>query len=270
MNELVIACLLAVTPAAHLEQHMETVSHLQEFDVIELRRYTIRAGERENFARYFETFFPEAFQQLGAIAFGEGFERAKTDHFTWLRGFRDMPARKDVNTAFYYGPLWREHRNTLNGLMLDSDNVLLLKPATADYRIPVLPAVDPVRETSGATGHIVMQIFKPAGDVDAFIQKTESAAAAYRDIGLRDAGLLVSLDGPNNFPQLPVREDGPCVVWLGVVRDDDMLRTFEIVAHRVQQKFMTDNLLVEDAELVVLDPAPRSRLRWLENKEGTQ
>lgn len=36
-------------------------------EVIELRRYTIRPGQREH-AQYFEIYFPEAFQQLGALA----------------------------------------------------------------------------------------------------------------------------------------------------------------------------------------------------------
>jgi len=31
--------------------------------------------------------------------------------------------------------------------------------------------------------------------------------------------VLVTLDVPNNFPQLPVRTDGPYLVWLGIVRD---------------------------------------------------
>src|SRR5690606_23336659 len=125
---------------------MNPVSHLQDFQVIELRRYTIRDGERGNFARYFEAYFPEAFQQLGAIAFGEGFERDNGTWFTWLRGFRDMDARATVNAAFYYGPVWKEHRATLNGLMTDSDNVLLLRPLDRDRGLPVLPAVDVARE----------------------------------------------------------------------------------------------------------------------------
>jgi hypothetical protein len=46
-------------------------SLLTDFQVIEFRRYTIRDGEREHFAQYFESYFPEAFQQLGAVAVGQ-------------------------------------------------------------------------------------------------------------------------------------------------------------------------------------------------------
>jgi hypothetical protein len=52
---------------------------LTAFQVVEFRRYTIREGERERFAEYFESYFPEAFQQLGAIAVGQFLSRT-----TWM------------------------------------------------------------------------------------------------------------------------------------------------------------------------------------------
>ena len=54
---------------------MKSSSLLTDFQVIEFRRYTIRDGEREHFAQYFESYFPEAFQQLGAVAVGQFLER---------------------------------------------------------------------------------------------------------------------------------------------------------------------------------------------------
>jgi len=54
---------------------MDRVKHLNDFQVIEFRPYTVKAGEREHFAEYFESYFPEAFRQMGAIAFGQFFER---------------------------------------------------------------------------------------------------------------------------------------------------------------------------------------------------
>src|SRR5260370_459893 len=93
---------------------MKSVDHLKDFKVLEFRRYAIKAGEREHFAQYFESFFPDAFQQLGAIAVGEFFERKNNLAFTWIRGFHDMDDRANINAAYYYGPLWREHKHTLN------------------------------------------------------------------------------------------------------------------------------------------------------------
>ena len=246
------------------ESFVKTANPAQDFQVIELRRYIIKDGEREKFARYFETWFPEAFQQLGAIAFGEGLERDNDTWFTWLRGFRDMPARAETNTAFYYGPVWKEHRNTLNGLMIDSDNVLLLRPLNPESGVPVLPAVDVVKENNGAQGIVVMQVFAvEQGGVETFAERAENIFAKYRDAGIREAGVLVTLDEANNFPQLPVRTDGPYLVWLGVARDKAMLETFEGLVERSFSELKTTELLRGEPELVVIDPAPRSRLRWL-------
>ena len=203
------------------------------FDVVELRRYTIRPGERENFAEYFDAYFPEAFQQLGAIAFGQFFERDKPQMFTWLRGFRDMDTRAVVNSAFYYGPVWKEHRQTVNPMMIDSDDVLLLRPLRP---IPVLPAVDPVRERE-ARGTVVMHIFE---HTDGLAHHVERAYAQYQS-----AGLLLTLNAPNNFPQLPVRTDGPWLVWLGIFEDAKEFRP------------------MDGGEVVVLTPTRRSRLRYL-------
>jgi hypothetical protein len=41
------------------------------YSVIEFRHYTIEEGEREHFARRFESFFPGTIQQTGAIIAGE-------------------------------------------------------------------------------------------------------------------------------------------------------------------------------------------------------
>lgn len=207
------------------------------YPVIEFRRYTIKAGERERFARYFESFTPEAFQQMGAMFLGEFFVRDGADEFLWLRGFRRIEERAIINSAFYYGPVWQEHRTRFNSLLVVDTNVLLLE---AVRNVPVLPAVDVVDEVAGG---VVVALISKGTDIP------EETFAALRDRGVREAGLLVTLDVPNNFPQLPYRTDGPWVVWLGVMPDDTLLPYVREQAG--------------DAEVVVLDPAPRSRLRWL-------
>jgi NIPSNAP len=241
------------------------VEHLGDFGVIEFRRYTIKPREREHFARYFDSYFPEAFEQLGAIAFGQFFEREKTSRFAWLRGYRNMDERAKASAAFYYGPVWKEHRAAVNGLILDSDDVLLLRPLAPERRVAVLHSVDPVRESGEARGVVVAQIFAVVpGGVEAFAREAEPAFAAYRASGAREAGVLATLEEPNNFPQHPVREDGPFLVWLGILEDDRALGTrFAPLARRFAESARAGGPLRGDPETVVLDPTSRSRLRWL-------
>jgi hypothetical protein len=261
----VCAATFAQTGQNTRDKAMDSVKHLKDFQVIEFRRYLIKDGEREHFAEYFESYFPDAFQQMGAIAFGQFFERKNPAGFTWMRGFKNTDARAVVNAGFYYGPLWKEHKFTMNSLMVDSDNVLLLRPLSPERGVTVLPSVDPVTERKGAQGVVVAQIFAvKANSVDAFAQQAEATFAGYRAAGAREAGVLVTLDTPNNFPQLPVRTDGPYLVWLGIVKDTQALETqFTPLAERSSQSLSATGLLRGAPELVILDPTRRSRLRWL-------
>lgn len=252
------------TAQTTVNKSMEHIKHLNDFQVIEFRRYTIKEGERGHFAQYFESYFPEAFEQLGALACGQFFERNNPSGFTWIRGFHNMDARATVNAAFYYGPLWKEHKSTMNDILTDSDNVLLLRPLNPERGVTILPAVDPVTEERGAQGVVVAHIFAvKAGSVESFAKQAEATFAGYRAAGVREAGVLVTLDVPNNFPQLPVRTDGPYLVWLGILKDNQTLETrFNPLAERSLESLSATGLLRGTPELLVLDPTRRSRLRW--------
>ncbi len=165
------------------------------FPVLELRRYTITDGEVENFARCFDAWFAEVFEQLGLMVFGQGVERAAPRRFSWIRGFPDVEARARAGLAFYDGPLWKTR-------------------------------------------------------------------ADYGDAGARPAGLLTTLDVPNNFPRHPLRSDGPDLVWLGVVPDERTLLTLQAAAERGAATLAQAGHLRAPAEWIALDPTPRSRLRW--------
>jgi hypothetical protein len=263
-----ILCMAIFVSSAHADTAtraaLESVAHLDNYQVVELRRYDIAPGQRDRFVRYFDTYFPEAFEQLDCMVFGQFEDRAAPTKFVWLRGYHDINARPIVDSAFYYGPVWREHRVKVNALFPGaSDNVLLLRPLHANTGVTVLPAVDPVDEAHGARGIVVAQIFAvKKGQEDAFADKAQAQFARYKSATVHPAGVLVTLDVPNNFPQLPVRTDGPFLVWLGVVENDASLNQFESVASGVEHALGETGMLRATPERLVLDPTPRSRLRW--------
>lgn len=232
---------------------------MDTYPIIEFRRYTTIEGGQAAFARYFETLFPEAFQQLGAMALGQFTERERRNSFLWLRGFASWEQRAVVNAAFYYGPVWKEHKATLNGLMTDSDDVLLLRPLRAGSGVPTLPTVDPWQEPHGAQGEAVAVLFSVqpgAGTPEHLAELAAPAFAAWRESGWREAGVLATLDMPNNFPQLPVRGDGPHLVWLGIAAPGTGAPALEALDNSARA------LLRSAPECIVLRPTPRSRLRF--------
>ena len=242
---------------------MDTVQHLGDFQVIEFRRYHTSPGERAHFTAYFDTLFPEAMQQLGALVLGSFHERGSPTAFTWLRGFHTLSDRPIINSAFYYGPVWKEHRTAVNALLPDSDNVMLLTPVPG-RNVLVLPAVDPMQEPAGAKGVVVAEIFSVKKDgLAEFIRQAEPLFARYRAAGVRELGLMETLDVPNNFPQLPVREDGPFLVWMGIAKDERALASrFEPLRQETVEAFTATGLLRDAPEIVIMDPTGRSRLRW--------
>src|SRR5258708_18110780 len=173
----------------------------ESFQVVELRRYITKEGERDHFASTFERYFPEAFKQLGAIAFGQFLERGNPAGCFWLRWFKDIDARAIVTSAFYYGPLWKEHRTEMNDRMVDSDNVLLLRPLSPERGIVVLPAVDPIREAEGARGVAVAQIFAvPEASGGAFAQEAETSFSGHPAGGGPAAHSPVTPGVTHHFP----------------------------------------------------------------------
>jgi hypothetical protein len=243
---------------------IDGLPYSRDFRVFEFRRYTIKPAQRDSFARYFEAYFPEAFQQLGALAVGEFLERDHADGFTWIRAFKSMEERAIVNSAFYYGPVWKEHKATLNGLIVDSDNVLLLTPVDVDRGIAILPAVDPVNEIASSRGWVLAQVFRVApGNLAGLMSRAAATFANYRAAGAHEAAVLTSLDVPNNFPQLPIRTDGPYLVWIGIIADDPAPKArLTTLLEQSGHTLAATGLLREAPENIVMTPTPRSRLRW--------
>jgi hypothetical protein len=236
----------------------------KDFPVVELRRYEVRPEERERFARYFDAYIPEAFQQIGFVALGQFLERKRATGFTWMRGYPSYDARAEMTAEFYGGPVWRELAPKFNDRIVDIANVLLLQPLAPGRGLAVPPVVDVVLGAPSPPGVVVLQILpvKPGETAEA-ARKAEEAFAAYRAAGAREAGLLVTLDLPNNYPRLPVREDGPFLVWVGVVPDDATLEAqLAPVLARSSRALVAQGHLRGAPEIVVLDPTPGSRLRF--------
>jgi hypothetical protein len=81
--------------------------------------------------------------------------------------------------------------------------------------------------------------------------------------GAREAGLLVTLDVANNYPRHPIREDGPYLLWLGIVPDESVAdRRLAPLGARAAGRLSENDDLRRAPEWIVLQPTAQSRLRW--------
>ncbi|MFI6484051.1 NIPSNAP family protein [Nonomuraea sp. NPDC050663] len=148
--------------------------------IYEWRRYTLRPGLRGSFVSLFERHFVESQEEagIGLVAMFEDVDRLDVIH--WIRKFRDMEGRRRALEAFYlHSPAWKEHRDAANATMIDSDDVLLLRPSAP---VPV-PATGPLYEATIC--HLTPDA--PPEVLQEFTWRTEHAE--------------------NTFPALPVRLD---------------------------------------------------------------
>ncbi|WP_457356476.1 NIPSNAP family protein [Roseateles sp. P5_D6] len=190
--------------------------------VVELRQYTLHPGKRDTLIELFDREFVAAQEAVGIRVLGQFRDLDGPDRFVWLRGFADMAARGDSLPAFYGGPVWTQHRNTANATMIDSDNVLLLRPAWNGAALPE-PALP--RAERGATalppGLVLATVFHlkaPAGPELLGLARGP-LSDALRAAGARQLAWYVTEATPNNFPRLPVREGEHVLVSLALFDD---------------------------------------------------
>lgn len=260
------AIFLMATALLAMTAHAETATAPT---VLELRQYKIFAGQRDAMINVFESKFIEGQEQLGMRLLGQFRDLDDPDRFTWMREFANVGVRAKALNDFYTGPVWRAHRDEANPLLEDNDNVLLLKPATAQSALKSSPTSE--RTAFGApprpAGLVVATIYylwkDPAEGFTAFF--TSKLAPELAIAGLPVLGAYVIEPTPNDFPQLPVRQHEKAFVWFTRVADAS---AHEKARASLNARLQSGSLGRElarhqerQAQILRLAPTPRSLLR---------
>ena len=235
--------------------------------VLELRQYKIADGKRDAFVRLFEREFVESQEATGLRLVGHFRDLDDPNRFTWMREFPDVAAREPALTAFYTGPLWQRLRNEANALLVDNDNVLLLKPAGPDQGL-AHHATRPAPGAAAPAGLIVANFWRLWGEPDAAFAKAfdRDVRPELEAAGLQVIGVYLPERSPNTFPRLPVREGEKLFVWFARSPSE---AAYEAALKRLEARpgwkakvapLLADQL--ESPPLVRrLSPTPRSALR---------
>jgi len=182
--------------------------------IVELRQYTLKPDQRETLISLFDREFVETQEATGMTVIGQFRDLDRPDMFVWLRGFADMEARKQALTAFYGGPVWAAHKDAANATMIDSDDVLLLKPAwrgaefdLSGLRRPAMVEAKSMSDDRCLPGFVEISIhhLQPgteAGFAERF--RTETLPRMTAD-GAQVLAAFISERAENTFPRLPVR-----------------------------------------------------------------
>jgi hypothetical protein len=229
--------------------------------VVELRQYTLRKGQRDTLINLFEERFLEPQNALGVHVLGTFRDLDDPDRFVWIRGFRDMATRQQSLERFYGGPIWHANREAAIATMLDSDNVLLLRPASEDYGFQgVTVAHDP--------SHIIGAriYYLDTTDPEQFTAFfARSLMPRLIEMGVHPIARLITHGAANNF-RLPVREHDRVYVWFArwnsVKEEEDFsARWSALSGWRDDAPESVLPALMHKPERLRLSPTARSALR---------
>jgi hypothetical protein len=204
------AAALSISAAASPVLCME--EHAAEDSVFELRQYTLYGGQRDTLISLFEKNFIEPQEAVGAHVIGTFRDIDDPDRFVWIRGFRDMPARQQSLQDFYgSSPAWIAHKKEANAAMIDSDNVLLLRPPSSQPKF-----LRTVTNASASNAVYSVTIYYLGGvDTVQFAHFFDHAVRPHLNtLGAHPMATLATNDVPNNFPRLPVRERDRIFLWI--------------------------------------------------------
>lgn len=171
-----------------------------EVDVVELRRYALKPGRRDELIALFEREFVQSQEECGIALVGHYRDIDDPDAFVWLRGFGNMEQRKGALEAFYLrSAAWARNRDAANATMIDSDNVLLLRPARRRSGFG-----ESVSRCDSLAAASIFMLPEPA--TDDYISDFERAVLPRLQELAGNVAYFVTEPAPNTFARLPVRE----------------------------------------------------------------
>lgn len=163
--------------------------------ILELRQYTLKPGTRDGFIQRFEREFLDTQEAVGIHVLGTFIDLDDADRFVWFRGFPSLEEREQSLAAFYGGPVWAAWGEETNADLIDSDDVLMLRPRPGKPGLPV-----------SVFGELAIRVWTVGSDLD--------EASLITSIDAAGGDVLLTHPGPNTF-RLPVRDDRVVVALRG-------------------------------------------------------
>ena len=190
--------------------------------IVELRQYTLHPRQRDVLIELFESAFIETQQAVGITMIGQFRDLEDPNRFVWLRGFSDMDTRLAALQAFYGGLVWQKYRDVANATMVDSDNVLLLRPACPTSGFYLDPTDRPQRGAQELPPGLVeatILSFETPPDANFLDFFEGTLAPVLIKSGASILSSFVTEESANTFPALPVREGERVFAWFSRFQD---------------------------------------------------
>ncbi|MEP6705600.1 MAG: hypothetical protein ABJB34_12405, partial [Acidobacteriota bacterium] len=170
------------------------------------------------------------------------------DNFFWIRGFTDMPARNTfLNEFYYHSPSWKLHKAAANSMLLNNDNVHLLRP--------VFPRADNGEVGFDSNwfgrekGVAVVDFYTSNTKLEKLIEFVRNKYfPLFSKAKAANTSFWVSETTPNDFPALPVFQDKNLLVQITFYKNELEYQS-EL---KTEDSKMNDELSTEMHDLVTI------------------
>lgn len=239
-------------------------------NVLEIRNYLLKPGLREHFIDYFEANFITTQADVNMFILGQFRLIGEPDHFVWMRAYENMDTRLNGLLGFYDGPIWKQHRTLCNSMLVDSDNVHLLRPLdgnpdlTAGQTPQAISAALIDASISPNTGLIAVDFYDAQpGQREALIDSfCEKIQPLYHKHEVQFRGAFVGEMGHNKFPRHPaIQNEHELVVITAHKSEAACQKARSKLAPSVNQAL--GPLLSLPPTVLLLSPTLRSPVRYV-------
>ena len=194
----------------------------QNIKVLELRNYLLKPNMADEFNSYFNKHFVKPMTELSGYTLGQFQIKGVNDRFVWLRGFTDMSIRVKFLNDFYINSLsWKEFGSGANAMMINSDNVYLLRPLTKGKNAAEQSETINSNFLQTDKGITVIDFYICNSTLDKTIDLFNTSYLPFlKTLNIEDISLWVSEMTENDFPRLPVFQDKNLLVTISNYKNE--------------------------------------------------
>ncbi|OWU88943.1 hypothetical protein DBB36_19030 [Flavobacterium sp. WLB] len=220
----------------------------EKIKVLEIRNYLLKPNLTDKFRDYFHSKFVVPMNELSGYTLGEFKINDVNDRFVWLRGFTDMKTRLEFLNDFYVNSaIWKEYGKGANEMMINSDNVYLLRPLKKEINSEQLKT---------DKTFTVVDFYICNNTLEKVIELFDNTYIPFlKDLKIQDVTLWVSEMTENDFPRLPVFQDKNLLVSITHYKNENEFyaKQKEIDAMPADLKNSMQELITIQNQLVLLN-----------------
>jgi hypothetical protein len=195
----------------------------QTIKVLELRNYLLKPGKGGEFSSYFTTHFVKPMTDLSGYTLGQFKINGVNNRFIWMRGFTGMSARvKFLNDFYVNSPVWKEFGPGANDMMINSDNVYLLRPLNNNKTSKEQSEGVNSNLLKTGKGVIAVDFYICNSTLDKVINLfTTTYIPFLKTLDIQNITLWISEMSENDFPRLPVFQDKNLLLTITTYKDEN-------------------------------------------------